>query len=543
VSTPVPSFAFVPPRFGLNARLAIIVAVLIVETLLASYLIQATSLDLITGPAHIVREVQHWLFRFVIAYGGSLAMLVYLRGAATLAAVSASGIGAPVRIHWWIVHALLLIPFAFLCAVLYSGTLALPFAALAIAWHGCAIAAALALFAAMAPLSVWIKAVRQTAGLPLYALLPAAGAVAAIQGSHYLWAPAAELTFRLVQILLQPLCPTLHSDPLTLTVATDRFAVTIADVCSGLEGVGLMLAFCTAWLWCFRREYYFPRALLVVPVGVLLVFLLNAVRIAALVLIGDAGHERIAVVGFHSQAGWIAFNLAALGVAVLARRNAWISRIARQPRASTGNETAAYLMPLLVILAAGMIGHALSAGFDLLYPLGLVGALAVLWYYRRSYAALDLRCSWRAPAVGTGLFFIWAGFASLLTTQSPEPLALSSLPAPLRAVWIGCRVLAATLTVPLAEELAYRGYLMRRLLKPRFESVPFAEVRWPALALSALAFGITHGGLWTPGILAGLAYGGLAIRTGKLGEAVVAHGTTNALLAAYVLLFGQWQLW
>ncbi len=50
-----------------------------------------------------------------------------------------------------------------------------------------------------------------------------------------------------------------------------------------------MLAFCTAWLWYFRREYVFPRALVILPGAVLLIFLLNAVRIAALVLIGDAG--------------------------------------------------------------------------------------------------------------------------------------------------------------------------------------------------------------------------------------------------------------
>jgi CAAX prenyl protease-like protein len=88
-----------------------------------------------------------------------------------------------------------------------------------------------------------------------------------------------------------------------------------------------------------------------------------------------------------------------------------------------------------------------------------------------------------------------------------------------------------------------RGYLMRRLISPRFESVALADVRWPALALSALAFGAMHGALWLPGIVSGWAYGALAIKTGKLGEAVAAHATTNALLAIYVLRFDQWQLW
>jgi exosortase E/protease (VPEID-CTERM system) len=564
VSTPLPVIARLPPRFGLFARLGIIAAVLALETLLASYLIQATPLDLLTGPAAILRNVQHWLFRFAIAYAVSLAMLIYLRGA-TFTAISAGAINAPVRIRWWLVHALLMVPFAFLSARLYAATPTLPFAALAIAWHACAIAATLALFAAMAPLPLWVNALRQAGALPLYAILPAAAAVAAIQASQLLWGPAAELTFRLVQILLHPLFPTLQSDPSTLTIGTERFAVTIAEVCSGLEGIGLMLAFCGAWLWCFRREYFFPQALLVVPLGVVFVFLLNAVRIAALVLIGDAGYEQIAVVGFHSQAGWIAFNIAAFGVAILARRTPWLNRVARARRAraldpsaptppatarpiaaadpTAANPTAAYLMPLLIVLAAGMIAHAMSAGFELFYPLRFAGALGALWYYRRSYTGIDFRCSWRAPVLGAVLFCVWVVLANWLTAPASEPQALALLPAPLRMMWIGCRVLAGILTVPLAEELAYRGYLMRRLVGPRFESVAFQDVRWPALGLSALAFGVMHGGMWLPGILAGLVYGALAIRTGKLGEAVVAHGTTNALVAAYVLLFGQWQLW
>jgi CAAX prenyl protease-like protein len=84
---------------------------------------------------------------------------------------------------------------------------------------------------------------------------------------------------------------------------------------------------------------------------------------------------------------------------------------------------------------------------------------------------------------------------------------------------------------------------MRRLVKADFTAASFSSVPWWAICLSAVVFGITHGSFWLPGIIAGLVYGGIAVKSGKIGESVVAHATTNSLIAIQVLLFGQWQLW
>jgi exosortase E/protease (VPEID-CTERM system) len=555
VNTPSPGIAATPSRFGLVPRLVVIGMVASAEILLGSYLVQAIPLDSLHGAPEALRRVQHWLFRFIIAYAASLALLASLRGARLASALDTAD-QAAVRPRWALVHVLLIVPFLYLSATLYTPYM--PFAAMAVAWHLIAVAATLALFATFAPAAVWVGVLRKTGGLPMFAIVPAAAAVAAIKLSQMLWVPAAEVTFRLVNLMLKPVLPGLESDSVARVLGTSRFAVQIAEQCSGLEGVGLMLAFCAAWLWFFRREYYFPRALVVIPIGVLAVFLLNALRIAALVIIGNAGYERVAVVGFHSQAGWIAFNLAAFGIAVLAHTNPWLSReaaarraltagasvrAAGRPRAVDSNPTAVYLMPLLAILAAGMIARSLSSDFESWYPLRLAAALAVLWVYRRAYAGMDFRFSWRGPVTGVLVFALWTASAAWLSTATGEPTALSALSPGLRDAWIGCRLLAAVLTVPLAEELAYRGYLLRRLTTAEFESAPFSAARWPALALSALAFGVVHGRFWIAGTIAGLAYGALAIRTNKLGESIIAHATTNALIAAQVLLFRHWWLW
>jgi exosortase E/protease (VPEID-CTERM system) len=557
VNTPLPGIAAAPSRFGLVPRLVLIAAVASAEVLIGSYLVQAIPVDALHGAPEALRLVQHWLFRFIIAYAVSLALLAYLRGASVAAALGTEE-QAAVRPRWALVHVLLLVPFFYLSAALYTPSV--PFLAMAVAWHLVALAATLALFATFAPAMVWIDVLRRTGGLPLFAVVPAAAAVAAIKLSQMLWAPAAQMTFRLVNLMLKPVLPGLQSDPVARVLVTGHFAVQIAEVCSGLEGVGLMLAFCGAWLWFFRREYRFPRVLVVIPLGVLAVFLLNAVRIAVLILLGDAGYERVATVGFHSQAGWIAFNLAAFGIAILAHTNPWLSRVAAErrlqalrapaggaaahPRAGAGsNPTAAYLMPLLAILATGMIAHSLSGDFEIWYPLRLVAGLAVLWVYRRSYAGVDFGCSWRGPMTGALLFAVWAASAAWLVPSGDEPAALASLPPGLHGAWIACRLVSVVAVVPLAEELAYRGYLLRRLTTAQFESAPFSAARWPALAVSALAFGIVQGRFWIAGTLAGLAYGALAMRTNKLGESVAAHATTNALIAAEVLLFRHWSLW
>jgi hypothetical protein len=95
----------------------------------------------------------------------------------------------------------------------------------------------------------------------------------------------------------------------------------------------------------------------------------------------------------------------------------------------------------------------------------------------------------------------------------------------------------------IAEELAYRGSLMRRLQAADFEAVRSADIRWPAILISAVVFGLAHGAMWAAGIIAGCIFALVVRRTERLGEAVAAHATTNAGLAALVLLGNQWQLW
>ena len=104
------------------------------------------------------------------------------------------------------------------------------------------------------------------------------------------------------------------------------------------------------------------------------------------------------------------------------------------------------------------------------------------------------------------------------------------------------RLVGSCLIVPVVEELAFRGFLLRWLVSPEFEHVPPRAWTWSAFLLSSLAFGALHGH-WILGTFAGLVFAVVLVRRGRLGDAILAHALTNAGIVVAVLAFGRWDLW
>ncbi len=174
-----------------------------------------------------------------------------------------------------------------------------------------------------ATLAAWALALwpRRISWLESKSVRAFAGVAAALGGAAWLsgyvaealWQPLARTTFRVVGAMLGVIYPQVVSQPDRLRLGTPGFAVRIAPECSGYEGIGLLLAFLAVYLWVYRRELRFPAALVLLPIGAATMWIVNALRIVALIAIGTAGWREIALGGFHSQAGWIAFNAIALG--------------------------------------------------------------------------------------------------------------------------------------------------------------------------------------------------------------------------------------
>jgi exosortase E/protease (VPEID-CTERM system) len=555
---PLPSdLDCVPPRrallsFALPQRLACLVILFALELLAISTWLDAGSLSRGTPVTAFMHSWGAWILRFLVAFAALFATFGYLKAKTALHGIAGRPPTAPVSWRFLAVHLGAMLLFAALSIPLFSSTPSqnIPGDFLAAGWTLSGLLAIAAAGLGFVPPSLWAEMLAATGKVWIFALLAALATCFLGYADRSLWEPAARATFGLVGLFLRPFLSSIIVDPRTLTIGASAFSVRIAPECSGYEGIGLITIFGIGWLWLFRRECRFPQALLLLPAGVVVIWLLNAVRIAVLILIGSAGAPAIAAGGFHSQAGWIAFNAVAFCFIFAAQRLPWVTTAAEQS-AETENPTAAYLVPFLAILAAGAISRALSSGFEWLYPLRFFVVICVLWYFRKKYAELDWRCGWAAGAVGVIVFAGWIALDALgsLSTLTPihadngiaSGLAGWSLSA--RIAWLAIRTLAAVVTVPIAEELAFRGFLLRRIIVPNFESASFRQASWSALLVSSVAFGLMHGNRWVAGTIAGILYALVLRRSGKFGDAVVAHATTNLLLALWVLTRGAWYLW
>ena len=399
------------------------------------------------------------------------------------------------------------------------------------------------------PLSFWLDLLGRAALAPVYGVSTAAATFWLVASSRWVWKPWMKLTFLAVRTVLHWLRPDVVANAATYTLGTGSFEVTISAACSGYEGIALMLLFGAAWLSLFRHDFRFPQSLVLIPAGMVAMWVLNVVRISALILIGTAGARSIALGGFHSQAGWIAFLCMAFAFMLASQRTAWFAASRREPGSAVAmpnDQTAAYLVPFLAILAAGILSSAMTGTFEWTYGLRVAAAGAAILLYRRTYSAISWQIGWEAPAVGVLVFAIWIAAERLLFPHAiplAMPPALAASSAPVRVGWLLLRVMGAVLTVPVAEELAFRGYLLRRLVSADFSTVDLRRFHFIPFALSSLLFGILHGQRWIAGTIAGMLFAAVTRRRGSLGDAAMAHATANALIAIVVLATGNWNLW
>ena len=197
------------------------------------------------------------------------------------------------------------------------------------------------------------------------------------------------------------------------------------------------------------------------------------------------------------------------------------------------------------------------------FPLQTVVTLGVLFFFRRQY---DFR-----PANGLGLAVV-AGFVGIVIWLAPgwiyqtydfepgilryvgfaprtdgfDPTFIRQHSALWYAVAVGFRFIRMVVVVALAEEIFWRGFLMRYLIDMDGDhwEVPFGTFSWTSLVVVTTAFIFAHApvdfiGALTYGLLAYF----VAVRTKSLTACIVMHAVANLLLGIYVMYSQQWGYW
>jgi CAAX prenyl protease-like protein len=218
----------------------------------------------------------------------------------------------------------------------------------------------------------------------------------------------------------------------------------------------------------------------------------------------------------------------------------------------------AYVAPFALYLtlsvAAGETGQS--------YPAAYCGAVLIVaaatWWLIRGRGILQPHRRLLVPiAVGLVGIALWIGLSALQIEQAisanwpdwlrPQPRAgydpFTALASPTLA-WgfVAVRLLGLVVLVPVAEELFWRGFLLRWIESPEWQDVPLGRFGVRSFVAVTVLFAVAH-----PEWLAAAVYcvllNGLLYWKKDLWSCVVAHAVSNLALAAYILTTESWWLW
>lgn len=203
-----------------------------------------------------------------------------------------------------------------------------------------------------------------------------------------------------------------------------------------------------------------------------------------------------------------------------------------------------YVLPFGVF---ALLTYALpAAGFSAGFAYGIktvVTAIALLVFWPRVRHEFRFEWSWLAVVAGFLVFGIWVGLEGYypqLGSSEFDPFSLAPEGGAKQLMVL--RMMGAVMVVPVVEELFWRSFAHRILISEDFLSVPLGKITLPSLLIVSVAFGLEHH-RWLPGILAGLVYAGVLVRTRNLFGPTLAHAITNLALGVYVIRSEQWNFW
>lgn len=385
----------------------------------------------------------------------------------------------------------------------------------------------------------------ESAGAPIAAIVVVAGLapeVAAMFQHVWKFDPLTTATFNSTQLFLEALGYTVTSHPPTHLLGIEEFEVLVGRQCSGVEGFLLITAFLAFYIWLFRHDLKFPRIWILLPIGLIFSWIFNVFRISMLIMLGHHVSPDLAINGFHSHAGWLMFTIVAVGLSYTAHRIMWFRKDGKAQAAKrvavplADDPYAALILPFVVFMATALLFSTFTEIPGLYYWIRFLCMAAILIFFHRYLRSLSWSPDPLALASGAFIGVLWLATAQAADdTDSALANALADLSVVGFVLWVTTRALGSALLVPVIEELFFRGYVLKRI------DTGGMAMRILALAVSSGLFAALHD-RWIAAFLAGLIFGLLFLRRGRVEDAIWSHIIANAVIVFWAIVTLNWSV-
>jgi hypothetical protein len=182
-----------------------------------------------------------------------------------------------------------------------------------------------------------------------------------------------------------------------------------------------------------------------------------------------------------------------------------------------------------------------------MFPVQTVVCGALLIRFWPCYSFKSPRCAGFSISIAVLVLLIWispqAFFGASKRLDGFDPTVFQETPL-LYFVSLGMRFARLVIVVPLMEEIFWRGFLLRYLVREDFENVPFGSFSGFSFCIVAVGFCLEHKWCdWPAALVTGILYNLVACRTRSLCSCALAHAMTNLLLGFYIIHSRQWGFW
>jgi len=326
-----------------------------------------------------------------------------------------------------------------------------------------------------------------------------------------------------------------------LIIGTDSFEITLRFGCSGIQGINLFLI-CGLIFYLIEKKYLKVSAKKIYwlfLIGIAISFVGNIIRIATLITIGSLGYYNWALGSFHSNVGtFLFFTLTILFFGLINHRYSDSPIYPSFKSFIFANPVSPFILPFISLLVVTLFFKALTPSWDIWYPMKVLLMTWILFKFKEDYKQLiKINFSVLPCLLGILIFMIW------IYLPHPETITNSdNVFSTYKIAWVGFKIVGSCILIPIIEELAFRGFLLRFFINIDFFNVQIGTYRAFSFLATSFIFGFLHQHFWG-GLIAG-AILNLSIYLKKsLFDAILCHAIANGSIALFAIILGHWEFW